>query len=96
MIAVDHVLRRAALFLGTDSDGHAMLVAAADEKDIFALQTQVADIDVSRHINSSQMTDVDGTVGIRQSRRHQCSLEFPFSFHKVLWLHFRFRLQRYK
>ena len=82
VVAVHDILGRAALFLGADGDGHAVLVAAADEEHVLALQAQVADVDVGGYVDAGQMADVDGAVGVGQGARHESSLEFLF-FHIV-------------
>ena len=67
MITVYHVLRRDALLLGPDGDGHAMLVRTADEKHVLLLQTEVTHVNVRRDIHPCQMTDMHRTVGVWQS-----------------------------
>ena len=94
MIAVHHVLRRYALFPGSDGDGYAVFITATDEDDVFLFQAQVAHIDVGRHINSSQMTDMNSTVCVWQGRRNGCPLEF-FLLHEyscfLMFLHAKLR-----
>ena len=80
VVAVAYVLRRHTFFLGLDGDGHAVLVAAAYELHVLALEAQVAHIDVGRHIDAGQVADVHRAVGIGQGRGHQRALEF-FIFH---------------
>ena len=91
VVAVYHVLRGDALLSGTHRDGHTVLVRAADKHHVLLLQTQVTHIDICRHINASQVTDVYTAIGIGQGRGHRCSL-------KLLLYHFSniflFRLQR--
>ena len=74
MIAVHHVLHGASLLLGADGHGHAVLIASTHKQHLATLQTQVSCIDVGRHIHASQVADVHRPIGIRQSRRHRCSL----------------------
>ena len=78
VVAVHDVLRRAAFFLGADGDGHPVLVASSDEEDLFFLQPQVADIDVSRYIHPGQVADMHRSVGIGQGRCHRGTFEFLF------------------
>ena len=51
---------------GLYGDRHAMLVAAADKQHILSLHPQIADVNVGRNINSGKMSDVDGSVCVRQ------------------------------
>ena len=57
-----------------------MLVTTANKYYILLLQSEVADIDVGRNINSSQMTDMYTAICIRQSRSDSGTLKFIF-FH---------------
>ena len=65
MVAIHHLLHRDALLAGTDGDRHTVLIASTDEQALAALQPQVARINVSRHIDASQMTDMNRPVCIR-------------------------------
>ena len=76
MITVYHILWGDAFFLGTDGNGHAMLIRPADKKHVFFLQTKVTHINIRRHIHACKMADMHGTVGIRQGRCHGGSFEF--------------------
>ena len=69
VVAVYHVLGRDALFLGAYGDGHSVLVATADEHHLLLLQAQIAHVDVCRHVDSGQVSDVDSTVGVWQCSR---------------------------
>ena len=75
MIAVNNILWGNTLFLSLDGDGHTMLVAAANHNHIIALEAQITCIDIGRHIHACKVADVHRTVGVRQSRGHQCALE---------------------
>ena len=75
MIAVNHLLNRYAFLAGTNGYGHTMLIATTDEQTFASLQTKVARIDISGHINTCQMTNMYRSVCIRQSRCNGCSLE---------------------
>jgi hypothetical protein len=55
-----------------------MLVATADEEALASLQPEVARIDVGRHIDAGQVSDMYWSVGIRQSGRNGRSLELFF------------------
>ena len=68
VVAVAHVLRRDALFLRTDGDGHTMLIAAANEHHLLFFEAQIAHINICRHIDSCQMSNVNASVSIGQSR----------------------------
>jgi hypothetical protein len=80
VVTVDDILRRDAFLACTNGNGHTMLVASTDKHDIFLLQSQVADIDVGRHIDTSQVSDMYTTVGVWQCRRHGGTL-ILFLFH---------------
>ena len=80
MIAVHHVLRSDAFFLGTDSDGHSVFVGATDEEYVFLLQAEVAYINVGRYVNACQVADVYRAVGIRKCRGYGCSFEVFFPY----------------
>ena len=57
---------RASLLAGTDGDGYAVLVRAADEEYLAALEAQVAHVDVGRHIDAGQMAYVYTAVSVGQ------------------------------
>ena len=60
------LLDRAVLLAGGLERRHAVVVAAADESDVRPGGPQVADIDVSRHVGSGDVTHVQPAVGIGQ------------------------------
>lgn len=64
VVAVDHLLGGDAFLAGTDGDRHAVLVASADEEHFLLFQAQIAHIDVSRHVNASQVSYMYTSVGI--------------------------------
>ena len=78
MVAVDHFLGGDAFLAGADGHGNTVLVATADEHHFLLLQAQVAHVYVGRDINTGEMADVYTAVGIGQSCRHQCAVEFLF------------------
>ncbi len=80
MIAVDHFLRGNAFFAGFDSDRHAVLIRSADEKDFLAFRPEITHINIGRDIDSCQVPDMDGAVGIGQGRSYRSPFPF-FSFH---------------
>ena len=90
VVAVHHLLHGDAFLAGTYGDGHAVFVASADEEALTSLQTEVARIDVGRHIDAGQMSDMYWSVGIRQSGRNGRSLEL--FFHALIY----FSAQRYE
>ena len=92
VIAVNHILRCDALFAGTHCHGHSMLVRAADEYHFLFLQSEIAHVDVGRHIHASQVSDVHSAVGVWQCRCDQCALKVFLLFHcfDYIWA------QRYK
>ncbi len=78
VVSVANVLRSDPFFLGADGDGHAVLIASANEDDLLALQTEVAHVDVGGHIDARQVPDMHTAVGIGQGRRDRGALEFLF------------------
>ena len=85
MVAVYHVLGCTAFLLGTDGDGHTVLVASADEDDVLLLEAQVAHVDVGGDVDAGQVTDVDRAVGIGQGRCHGST--FKLFLHIVVSLY---------
>ena len=53
-----------------------MLIAASDEHHLFALETEIAHIDVGRHVDTGQMTNMHAAVGIGQCSRDKRAFEF--------------------
>ncbi len=78
MVAVYDILRSDALLAGLQGDGYSMLVAAAYHDGILAAQAQEAGIDVGGYIYSGEMADMNGTIGIGQSRGDEGAAEFLF------------------
>ena len=78
VIAVHHVLRGDAFFLGADGDGHSVFVGSADEQHVLFLEAQIAHVDVGRDIHACQVTDVYRAVCIGQSGGNGGSFEFIF------------------
>ena len=76
VVAVADVLWGAAFLLGADGDGHAVLVASADEHHVLALQPKVAGVDVGRHVHAGHVADVHTAVGVGEGRRDGGALEF--------------------
>ena len=81
VIAVHDLLGGDALLAGALGHGYTMLIAATHEQYVLALQAQVSHVDVGRHIHTSQVTDVNRTVSIRQRRRHQRACKFLLFLH---------------
>lgn len=76
VIAVDDVLRRHALLFGANGDRHAVLIRAADEDDVLLLQAKIADINISRYVDTCQVAYMYAAVGIRKSRGDGSAFEF--------------------
>ena len=74
VVTVDDVLGRHAFLARFQGDGHAMLVAAANHADLAVVEAQIAGVDIRRHVDSGEMSDVDGAVGIGESCGDKCSL----------------------
>ena len=80
MIAVTYILRRYTLFFGTYGDGHAVLVAATYEDNVFLFQTKITDVDVGRNIYACQMAYMNASVCIGQGGGNGCAFKL-FLFH---------------
>ena len=83
VITVAHSLRSYTLFLGTQGDRNTVLVAAADEDDIFFFQSQIACVNICRDVHSCKVSYMNATVCIRQGSRNGGSLKFLLS-HKLI------------
>ena len=84
VVTVHDVLRCAALLLGADGDGHAVLVASADEEHLLLFQAQVSCVNVGRHVDARQVSYVYRPVGVGQRRGDGGT--FEFLFHIVVML----------
>ena len=73
MVSVDDVLRSHTLLLCLDGNRNTVLVRAADEKNILPAKPLIPHIYVSRHIDSGEMTNVNGTIRVRERTGHQLS-----------------------
>ena len=80
VVAVNHLLRCAALLAGAYGDGHAMLVATADKQYVTFLQAQVAHINVGRHIHPGQVADVHTAISVWQGGGNQRTVKFLFHY----------------
>ena len=80
VIAVNHLLRCAALLAGAYGDGHAMFVATADKQHVTFLQAQVAHINVGRHIHPGQVADVHTAISVWQGGGNQRTVKFLFHY----------------
>ena len=75
VVAIYHLLSRDTLLTRANSNRYTMLVATAYKEDILALETNVADIDVSWYIHTRQVSDMHRTIGIRKGCGYKCSLK---------------------
>ena len=75
VVAVYDLLGRDALLAGLDRDGHAVLVGSADRDHVAALQAQVTRVDIRRYVDSRQVADMYGAVGIGECRSHEIAFE---------------------
>ena len=94
VVAIDHILRRDALFSGTNRDGNAVFIASANVHHILFFQSQIAHINVGRHVNAREVSDVYAAVCVGQCRRHGRPLITSF-FH-ISFAFLIFRVQRYE
>ena len=75
MVAVDDLLGRNALLAGLDGDGHTVFVGSADRNHVAALEPQITGINIRRYVDSRQVADMYGTVGIGECRCHKIAFE---------------------
>ena len=80
MVAVHDVLRRDTFGFRLDGDWHTVLVRAANHNHVFTFESEIAGVDVGRHIHTGEVSDVDRTVCVWQSCCNQRAFEF-FFFH---------------
>ena len=80
MIAVTHILRCYTFFFGTYGDGHAVLVAATYEDNVFLFQTKITDVYVGRNIYACQMAYMNTSVCVGQGGGDGCAFKL-FLFH---------------
>ena len=76
MVFVHDILGRAALLAGLYGNRHSVLVRTADEEHVPAAHSEITHIDVGGHIYSRKVSDVNRSVGIRQSGRNKITLKF--------------------
>ena len=82
MIAIHYLLHRYALLLCTYGNGYAVLIATANEYYFAVLQSQIAHVDVGRHVNACKVSDVHAAISVWQSGSNGCSL-IVFLFHLI-------------
>ena len=83
MITVYHILRSNSFFLGADGNRYPMFIGTADKDYIFFFKSQVADVNVSRHIYPCEVSDMDRPVGIGQCRCYGSTFEFLFHIYSM-------------
>ena len=76
VVAVNDILWLNAFLLGLDGDGYTVLVAPANHDHILAFEAQVADILIGRDVDTRQVADVNGAVGVGQRCGHERALKF--------------------
>ena len=76
VVPVVDVLRRDAFFSGPDGDGDSVFVGAADHDDLLSFGAEVADVDVGWDVDTGEVSDVYGSVGVGE---RGCD-ERPFVF----------------
>lgn len=74
VVAVHYILRGDSLLLRTDSDGHTVLIAPADEEHLLPLEPQVASVDICGDVDPSKVSDMHWPVGIGKGGSDECSL----------------------
>ena len=71
VVFVHDVLRGDSLGARLDGNGHAVFIGSADEDDILAFQTEVADVNVARNVGAGEVADMDRTVRIGECAGHE-------------------------
>mgnify|MGYP007068610274 CR=1 FL=1 len=66
MIFIHYLLWGNAFFSGLDGDGHPMFVGTSDKYDFLAPGAQITGINIGRHVDTGQVANVNGSVGIGQ------------------------------
>ena len=74
VITIHYILWGNSLLLRTDSDGHTVLIAPADEEHLLPLEPQVASVDICWDVDPSKVSDMHWPVGIGKGGRDECSL----------------------
>ena len=75
VITIDNILRGHTLFLRLNRDRHPVFIRSPDKCHILTLFSQISHVNIGRHVNTRQMTDMHGSIRVRQSRGNQISLE---------------------
>src|SRR5690606_7362365 len=75
MVTVYDLLGANTLLHGPYGDGHAMLIASADELYIFLSRPLVTYVNIRRKITACEVSDMYRTIGIRKGCRHQNPVE---------------------
>jgi hypothetical protein len=87
VVSVNDVLWGDTLAAGLDGDGNTVFVATANEHHILTLAAEVTYIDIGGHINTGEMADMHGAVGIRKGRSDSIAfktLVFFSVYHSIL------------
>ena len=71
VIAIDDVLRRDAVLARAQHDRHAVLIRAADERDVAAHQALIAAVDVRGQVSPGDVAEVGRAVRVRKRGRDQ-------------------------
>ena len=64
VIMIDDFFRCLPLFFGSNRNCNTMLIASTNKKNIFSFHSQIASINICWHINTSQMPNMNWTIGI--------------------------------
>ena len=83
---VYHVLRTNALFSCPDRNGHAVFVATSDKHHVLVFQSHISCVDVGRHVNAGQVSDMHAAIGVRQGSCDGGSFVL-FLFHCTIYNH---------
>ena len=76
VVTVDDLLGSDPLLACLDGDRHAVLVGAAYRHDVATAQPQIPRIDIGWNIDTCEVADMHGSIGIRQSRRNKITFVF--------------------
>ncbi len=75
VVFVHDILRGNTFILGFQGNWHAMLVGAADKSHFLSVHPEKTGINISRNIHAGKVSDVNRSVGIRQSRSNEGTFE---------------------
>ena len=77
VVAIHYFLNRDSFLSCADSNGYAVLIRAANKEYRTMLQPQVAHVNISRYIYASEVSDMNGPIGVGEC----CCNKISFKCH---------------